>query len=390
MSKLCVFLLFVVILISGCSKSKGDSISSANGANADSVTESSETVETVETTVGEAETKDIWTMQFEIKGEPFIYKSSVIYTKEGDEIFAYVVYDDEIQEQPLETLNCQMDDGTDLPRKLYWFISGDAVTAISESENSSDTTYAIDEDTIILESEHGETEDIHKIDIKTAKTEKLQFDFGDANAQIVRAELSPDHTKGIVTLQSNSLDCIYYLVDFISMETKSLNELFSTPLYNADGGVETAKAYNIRFADDETIVAAVQTENSCQIIKYSFATSSETVMKTIDDCSGVEIVAGDAFTLVKYNDSELIAIDNDSFEVKEYDVRVNDSSVIYGIQENGYAVIESNMLQNQYVVSLETGEIVSDELNNNSTYMIMPDGSLFEYIIKDGYIVYDK
>lgn len=385
MKKICATFFVAAILITGCANSEG-----INSASADE-TNGSFPVEGTGITESESATEIQGITKFEIRGEVFItsIRDSVIYTKDGEEIFAYVFSDDKIKEQSLDTLVCKLDDA-DTGIKLYWFSSGDTIKAISEAEDKSDTTYVIDENTVILKREAGETESIYKIDIKDAKAEKLQFDFGTDDAAVTAfTAISHDYTKGIAVLQSDSLDCIYYLVDFISMETNSLNELFDIPVYNVQDGVEVTKS-RIGFIDDDTIAAAVITDDFCQLIKYSLTDCVETELITIDDCSGADMAPGYNYTLVKYNDSTLIAVDNSSFQVKEYDIRINDSSSFYEIMDGKYAVIYSNILQNQYVISLETGEIISDKLNNNSMFMIKPDGSLFEYDISDNCIVYNE
>lgn len=388
MRKIMVICLMIAIALTGCTKPGENKSSFDNeseyqnvvvGQESNVLENVAERAEIIENVTEKAENTG-----FEIKGDVVSVArgNDIVCTKEGETVIAYRILDNYVEEQPLETIDCRIGNTS---TKLYYYTENNALHVISEHESKCDTTYALNESTVLLVRAWGERHDIYKIDIKTGNTEKLQLDFGTDDFVILGIEVSPGHSRGIVTLRSDQLDCIYYLVDFMSGELWSLNDLLGVSVYKTEDGEEVINSRN-RFIDDDTILSAIIADDTCELVKYNLKESSLTSMGKIENCGFPWVESGKKHTFVLYN-NKLVAVNNSSFKVTEYDIGIHSGTSMYKKTDMEYLALTSNYFRRTDVIDMETGEVVSDGLDNNALYVIGQDGTLFEYDIVDNHII---
>lgn len=324
-----------------------------------------------------------------VKGDLWLKNDSVIYTKDGENIYAYVFSDGKFKEQPLE--NGVFDIGEERGVTLYYYCADGKVTAISEYEDKSHTVYAIDNDTLLLVDEGAWEKKIYKINMDSMKGEELKFDFGESNEGVLsRVDISPDHTKGILTLDSKGAESIYYLADFISGEVAALDGLFDVPVYKTDKGAEVLTS-QFRFADDNTVIASVKNsvDLSFELVKYSIS-ERRTERTAVFEGSMNDMVAGSLYTVVECNDNMAFAVNNITGEKETVDVLIDGYTQMYAFSDGGYALIMNRVTGKFYVLDLESGKSLEGDMGGNTfSFIIAKDGNLVRYDAENGLLKYE-
>lgn len=376
MRKLLIMLIAAVLVVTGCAQSKkqneayGDGITNAEER-------SSESAETKGVESAETENTNENIKNVEVKGNLWLGEISTVYTRDKESVYAYLYSDKTLTEQPLKKAACDIGRGYDTT--LYYYLTEGQISAISEFEDTSDTVYAIDGHIVLLVDEGGWEKKIYRVHMDSASGERLAFDFGSLHdAVVIDVRISPDHTKGILTLEATDADCIYYLADFRSGEVTSLNELYDIPVYKRENGKETVTS-RLRFADDHTIIAAVKRNDSFALVQYGI-TDCQTKKLLELDGNLRDICVGKKHTVIIYGDSKIAIVSNDNGEVIPLNILVNGYTSMYGMENGKYALLNNRAWQRFNIINLETGKSIEGNMGGNTfAFVVAEDGNIIKY-----------
>lgn len=381
-----ILAVFIVILITvtGCTKSKKSSDFNSGG---EFTSEESELVnedtKSDETEMGDT-SKGVKTIK--IKGDLWLRNFDSIYTKDAECIHVYTFLNGTFCEQALEKGLCDL--GGDSNIVLYYYYSDEGIVAISEFENTSHTVYTIDANTLLLVDDGGWAKKIYIINIDSMNGEEIAFNFEASNdGALIDVRVSPDHNRGILTLEEKDAECIYYLADFKSGEVKSLGELYDVPVYQRDNGTETLTS-KFEFADNNTIIASIKSDESFELVKYQINECKTEIIEYFDGYMD-DMVTGESYSVVRYNDTIATIINNLDGNTQNINLYVDGYTQIYEILNRKYALLMNRSVEEFCIVNLESGKYLEEDMGGNVfSFIITEDGKLVRYEAEDGIITY--
>ncbi|MBD5156250.1 MAG: hypothetical protein HDT13_01220 [Butyrivibrio sp.] len=381
-----ILIVFIVILIAvtGCAKSSKPSDINSGGVLTSKESElANEDMKPDETEMADTP-KDMKSIK--IKGDLWLKNPDSIYTEDAEGIHAYTFSDGTFCEQALEKGLCDL--GGDSNIVLYYYYSDEGIVAISEFENTSHTVYTIDDNTLLLVDDGGWAKKIYIINIDSMKGEEISFNFEASNhGALIDVRVSPDHNRGILTLEEKDAKCIYYLADFKSGEVKSLDELYDVPVYQSDNGTETLTS-EFEFADNNTIIASIKSEESFELIKYQINECKTEIIEPFDGHMN-DMVTGESYSVVRYNDTIATIINNLDGNKQNIDLYVDGYTQTYEILNHKYALLMNRSVEEFCIVNLESGKYLEEDMGGNVfSFIITEDGKLVRYEAEDGIITY--
>ena len=387
MKKLFVSILLVVFVVSGCTKQK-------DAGNVSDITEYTgvalQTIDADETIPPETETvsEPKYSKSIDIKGEVVGLDATenAIYTKNDGDAYSYVLSSGEFVEQPMEKTTYTKA-GLNDDVELYYSFSDGKLLAFSE-DNINDSVYVADDSTIVIIDEGRWDKYVYRINVSSGESVELKFDFGTGRDEtIVDIKISPDHTKAVATLESVEVDCIYYLLDFMTGKAVNLNEVYGVPVYqkNEDGILIDS---NFDFADKDTIIAAVKSNGETRIIKCDINAQNAEILTTIES-EHTNIKAGKGYTVAVFDETEAVLISNDDGGKTHMDVIIGSWTDIVK-KDDKWLAMSNKRINTTYMINLETGEVSENSAEENDLYtsFVSDSGELVEYEIDGNKILY--
>lgn len=248
----------------------------------------------------------------------FMYKEGVFYSRTNNIISAYS-FDGENSfiDSGIQLNETSFKDSDLVEHIIYYYLSEGELHAISEYEDTSDTTITCTDDSsnLWVLQDKGTGVDLYQINIVDGTVTNLLSPLEDLQVQASSVLLSPDCKTGVIAFDfsnGGTLDrsertdidtsCEYFVYDFESKEFTSMNDLFQTDICTYDKDkLQDITTSVVAFSDDNAITVVSTNIERNKSTFYSYQEGEDVLSYPID-------TDGDILFLSSGGDYSVIAL----------------------------------------------------------------------------------